>query len=81
MRTFIYIVTESSPKRGYNRSIRVYELINNRPEYIGYNDKITTAAYKGDGAVTCQIIADNTDLDMRADGYWLSDAAIPVINV
>ncbi len=72
MRTFIYIVTDSSPKRGYNRSIRVYEIVNNYPVRIGDDDKITTSSYKGDRPVACQIIADNTDLELDNTGYRLS---------
>lgn len=68
MRTFIYTVLPSSTKRGYNRTISVHELIDNMPEFIGYDDKVNTAAYKGDGAIAWHIVA-KADETVLLDGY------------
>ncbi len=81
MKTFIYIVTNSSPVRGYNRSIRVYQMVKNNPVRIGDDERINTAAYKGDYAVACQIIADNTNLKMNATGYGLESKNVQVLDV
>jgi len=81
MRTFIYIATDSSPLRGYNRSIRVYELINNKPEYLGCDEKIRTASYRGDKAVACQIVADAYGVIMAPGGYDFEAPGIDMIDV
>ncbi len=55
MKTYIYKATEGGA-RGFNRTITVYRVKNNRPEYLGYNDKIDTASTYGDkGEAVCLI--------------------------
>lgn len=81
MRSFIYIVTTSSPLRGYNRSIRVYEIIKNWPMKIGDDEKISTASYKGDRAIACKIISNNTDLQLDPAGYGLVDKDVIIVDV
>jgi len=71
MRTFIYKITPLSSKRGYNRTISVYEIVNNEPRYLGFDDKISTGSYKGDYAIVSKIISENTDLLMKDDNYSL----------
>ena len=56
MKTFIYKTKHSSDKRGYNREITVYRIKNNQPVFVGYDDEISTASYKGDHAIACKII-------------------------
>jgi len=68
---FIYKVIYSSPKRGYNRTIEVHQLIDNVPLFIGFDDKITTASYVGDFGIACKIIADHLDDFEMHDSYRL----------
>ena len=56
MKTYIYKAIDSSERRGYNRTIAVYRVINNRPEYLGMNDEIQTAATYGDKGEAVQLI-------------------------
>jgi hypothetical protein len=57
MKTYIYKVTPSSAARGYNRTIEVYRIKHNQPIYLGCNEHINTASYKGDIATAKQLIA------------------------
>ena len=81
MKTYIYKATSSSDQRGYNRTITCYRVINNQPMYIGYNDKINTASYKGDYAIACQLISKVDHCKMEKDGYGLQSKHINVISV
>ena len=49
--------------------------------FIGFNDEINTASYKGDHAVAAQIIADNTSHKMDARGYDLVSKQIKIISL
>lgn len=76
MKSYIYVVTPSSPKRGFNRSITVYEIVDNIPHYVGDNDRIQTASFKGDYAVASKIVSDVQGLKMDVCGYRLEDRSI-----
>ena len=80
MQTFIFKVTQSSSQRGYNRTIEVYRVKNNYPHFVGYNDKIDTASYRGDKAVANHIIADNLGYKMKG-GYNLARQDVQLIEV
>lgn len=81
MKTYIFTVKQTSPKRGYNRTIDVYRVEDNQPLHIGYNDKISTSSYKGDYAIACDIISDFDKLEMTDCGYYLKDKNIKVIEI
>lgn len=81
MTTYIYTVKNSSPKRGYNRTINVYRLEDNQPLHIGYDDKISTSGYKGDYATACDIISNFDKLEMTDCRYYLKDKGIKVIEI
>ena len=81
MKTFIFKVEHSSTVRGYNRTIKVYHVKNNQPIWIGYDDKINTAGYKGDYAVACQVIADECGHKMDKRGYTLESKNIRVLEI
>ena len=68
MKTFVYTVRDSSRMRGYNRTIRVFRVKHNKPEFIGREEAISTASYKGDYAIACQIVSDNLGHKM-SDGH------------
>ena len=70
MITFIYKVIQESNKRGYNREVQVYRIKNNKPIFIGYNDKIDTRSYKGDRAIANLIISKKSGFKMK-NGYDL----------
>lgn len=81
MKTFIFKAINNSSVRGFNREIIVYRLKNNQPSFVGCNDEINTASYKGDHAVAAQIIADNTSHKMDARGYDLVSKQIKIISI
>jgi len=55
MKTYLYKAIDRGA-RGYNRSIAVYRVKNNRPEYLGINDHINTASTYGDVGEAVQLI-------------------------
>ena len=55
MKTYMYKASEGGA-RGYNRTITVYRIKNNVPEFLGYNDKIHTASTYGDYGEAVQVI-------------------------
>ncbi len=80
MKTYIFKVTHSSPVRGYNREVSVYRIKNNKPVFVGYNDRINTAAYKGDRAVANLIIS-KEDGHKMLNGYDLKSKEIQVFEI
>jgi len=79
MKTYIYKVTHSSTIRGYNRTVEVYRIKHNEPIYIGYNDRINTASYKGDRAVAGKLIS---DIDgHKFEGYDLVSENIQIFEI
>lgn len=70
--SFIYKVENHSSKRGYNRTIVVYRMVDNAPLLVALNDKISPASYKGNIAVVANIIADKYPEEYTVtDGYRL----------
>ena len=57
MKTYIYKATEGGA-RGFNRTITVYRMKNNKPEYLGYNDRIHTASTYGDKGEAVTLIGE-----------------------
>ena len=47
MITYLYKSTDNGA-RGYNQCITVYRVKNNVPQWLGYNDKISTASSYGE---------------------------------
>ncbi len=80
MKTYIYKVINSSTRRGYNLTIEVYRVIHNVPKFVGYDDKISTASYRGDYATACHIIHRKTGARM-AGGYKLASSNIQLFAV
>jgi hypothetical protein len=69
---FIYTVSNHSVKRGYNKTIVVYRMVDNEPFLVGMDDKISTASYKGDKAVANAIIAEKYPEEYTmTDGYYI----------
>ena len=81
MKTYIYTVKNSSSKRGYNREISVYRIKNNQPVYVGTDDEISTAGYKGDYAIACELISKHDKAKMSKDGYSLESEAIKILEL
>ncbi len=80
MKTYIYKVISKSDKRGYNRTIEVYRIKNNVPLFIGYDDLINTASYKGDRPIANHIISKEDKHKMK-NGYDLESKHIQVFEV
>ena len=80
MKTYIYTTDYSSSQRGYNRTITVYRVINNKPVFVNIDNKINTASYRGDLAIASHIIAD-TDNHKISDNYNLDSKNIRVLPV
>lgn len=55
MKTYIYKATEGGA-RGFDRTVTVYRVRRNRPEFLGYNDRINTAYTYGDKGEAVQLI-------------------------
>ena len=81
MKTYIYTVQNDSAKRGFNRTVTVWRVKNNQPIYVGFDDEIDTASYKGDRAVACKIISDIDGHKMTNCGYGLLSKNITLINI
>lgn len=81
MKTYIYTVKHSSSKRGYNRTVFVYRLKNNEPYYIGCDDEISTASYKGDYAIASKIINREDGHKLTPCGYGLLSKNITLIEL
>ena len=83
MKTFIFKTQNTSYKRGYNRTVCVYRIKNNRPIFIGYDDEINTAAYKGDRGIASKIIHEETGAKWikGGEGYELASKQIQIFEV
>jgi len=55
MKTYIYKATDGSQERGFDRTVTVYRVINNKPVCIGINARINTASTYGDKGEAVQI--------------------------
>lgn len=81
MQTFIYTAENKLFIHGYNKRIIVYRIKNNTPEYIGIDDRINTASWKGEVAVASKIISDNLGYKMDKTGCRLVRKDIRIIGV
>jgi hypothetical protein len=83
MKTFFFKVQQSSDKRGYNRTIYVYRIKNNQPEFLGYDEEIHTASYKGDRGVAAKIIHEVTGAKWLKgrEGYELASKQIQIFEI
>jgi len=72
MKTFVYIADAHSDLRGKNRTISVYRIKQNTPEYIG-GYAVNTASYCGDSGTAREIIANNRKACQvtATEDYWL----------
>ena len=78
MKKFIAITKDSSSKKGYNRTVTVYQVKNNELNYIGYDDEISTASYMGDYATACHIINKVLGHKLSDDKYSLASKDIKI---
>lgn len=83
MKTFFFTVKNDSDKRGYNRTINVYRVKNNQPIWIGCDDEINTASYKGDYGIAAKIIHehDGSKWLKGREGYELASNNIKIIGL
>lgn len=81
MQTYIFKVTKASKARGFNRTVTVYALKNNAPHFVGVDDRISTAAYKGDYAAAADIISRIDGHSMAAGGYRLAADDIQIFEI
>ncbi len=80
MKTYIFKVSHESSQRGFNREISVYRIKNNQPVFVGYDDRINTASYKGDRAIANLIIS-KEDGHKMLNGYDLKSKDIQVFEI
>jgi len=78
--TYLVIAENSSTRRNYNRTIRVYRVSSNTPTLIGMNNELHTAAYKGDIAEAATIISEVDGYEL-ADAYRLKDETIKIFSL
>jgi len=81
MKTYFFTTENHSDRRGYNRTVKVYRVKNNQPIWIGYDDEISTASYKGDYAIACEIINQVDGHKMTKCGYHLESKNIKVLGI
>ncbi|AOQ26751.1 hypothetical protein [Vibrio phage S4-7] len=81
MKTYIFKVQQSSDKRGYNRTVYVYRMKNNQPIFVGYDEEINTASYKGDRAIAAKIISENDKMKMDRGGYNLESKNVQIFEI
>ena len=81
MKTYIYKIQHFSLKRGYNRTVTVYRMKNNQPMFVGVDEHIDTASFKGDYAIACEIIAKNDSHQLTHCGYYLKSKNIKLREV
>lgn len=81
MKKFIAITKESSDKKGYNRTVTVYQVKNNDLVYIGYDDEINTASYMGDYAIACHIINKVLGHKLSDDKYSLASKNVKISQI
>jgi len=79
MKTYLFKATDSSTVRGYNRTIDVYRMKHNRPEWIGRDDEINTASTYGDKGEAVQLIAKIEGV--KADSYNILDPNVQLFEV
>ena len=81
MKTYIFTQEHNSTKRGYNRTVKVWRVKNNQPIFVGYDDEINTASYKGDRAIASEIVSINDGHKMDKRGYNLESKNIKLIEI
>ena len=81
MKKFISIAESASHKKGYNRTVTVYQVKNNELFYIGCDDEINTAAYMGDYAIACHIIHKELGHKLSDDKYSLASKNIKITHL
>lgn len=77
---YIYRLDDSSAVRGFNRTVTVYKMVRNKPEYVGLDNRQSSAAWVGAYAVACQIISNEHGHKM-ADSYSLKNKSINIWSV
>ena len=80
MLTYIYKAEDYSPVRRYNRTVTVYRVKNNKPIFVGSDNKISSASYKGDIAIANLIISAVDGAKMK-NGYDLLSKNIQLFQV
>lgn len=77
---FYYKVTPSNNKRGYNREIKVFMIINKdfSPLCIGYAD-VNTSSFRGDTATANNIICEI--FNYKTDDYFILDNRVKVYEI
>lgn len=73
MITYIYTVLDSSRKRGYNQTVKVYRIKNNIPKFLGKDEEIHTSSWVGGYGIACQIIARETNAKLESPYALVSD--------
>lgn len=77
---YIYLLENSSAVRGFNRTVTVYKMVRNKPEYVGKDERQNSAAWVGAYGVACKIISDEHGHKM-ADSYSLKNKKINLWSV
>ncbi len=80
MDSFIYKVIESSVKRGFNRTIVVYRMLDDEPIHLAVDERINTGSYAGDRACVYRLIADNCE-GYKMDGTYDLDKPVRLYSV
>ena len=78
-KVYYFKVTDSSKKRGCNRTISAYAIGNDfKPEYIGERH-INTASYRGDKPTAVNILSEL--YGYKTDGYKLLEDGVKLYEI
>lgn len=77
---YIYLLENSSTERGFNRTVTVYKIVRNKPEYVGRDDRQNSAGWAGAYGVACKIVSEEHGHKM-ADSYSLKNKNINIWSV
>ena len=79
--SYKYTVVNSSPVSGLNTTVTVHHMDNNLPVFVGKDDRLNTAAWRGGRTEACRIISKHTSLELDRTGYTMADKRIFVSEV
>lgn len=79
MKTYIYTLEDSSPKRGFNKTVTVWRVKNNMPIWLGKNDAIHSKAWYGAKTEALLLIAKIEGY--KVENYRLVNKDIQVIGL
>ena len=79
MKTYIYLLTEGSDARGFNRTVTVWRVKNNVPVWLASNNRIHTKGWRGDKCEAALLIAETEGY--KLDKYKIVNKDVQIIGL